>query len=86
MKKQTKPVSIVDMNDIEVLDDIAPVFARAKQDAGLALTDDELTSIIEYVAKNFPPKFIFVNSICECCKREPWYKRLWKKIKSAFKR
>ena len=68
---------IVNLDNIEVLDDIAPVFALAKHKAGLALTDDELADICVYMIDAFGPRVCVVN--CACGKKKlPWYKRFWR--------
>lgn len=78
-KKSTKPAFIVNMDDITSLEDVAVVFALAKQDAGLPISDYDLISIIDYVADHCAPKITFVD--CSCCKikchKLPWYKRFW---------
>ena len=66
---------VVDLDKIEVLSDIAPAFALAKHNAGLALTNDELADICTYMIDMFGPKIYVVN--CECKKKQPWYKRFW---------
>ena len=85
-KTTTKKISnkkysyIVNLNDIQYLDDIRPVFALAKQDAGLPLTDDELMSIVEYFYEAVGPKVTCM--ICEEKKeKKPWYKRFWNWIR-----
>jgi len=88
MKKTfKKPLYTVDIDQIETLDDIDLVWALSKHNAGLAITDDELKSIIErcieYVMKDAP--------VCQCIavtvlkdKKQPWYKRLWNWAKKPF--
>jgi len=77
---------IVDFDSIETLSDIAPMWAFAKHEAKLALTDEELADICSYVIREIGPRVTVVN-FCECvCKKQPWYKRLWNKIKHPFTR
>lgn len=85
--KKTNYSYVVNLDDIETLEDIDVVFALAKHNANLPLTDDELLDIIDFVAEHAAPKVFFYDITSCCCpKREPWYKRLWKKIKCAFNR
>ena len=86
MKKNAKKVKYdytVNVSDIRGLEDIDCVFALAKQNAGLPITDEELVAIVTRVCEECTPKITFV-----CCEREkkPWYKRFWSKVKRAFKR
>lgn len=88
MKKNTKKVKydyIVNVSDIESLGDIDCVFALAKHNAGLALTDEELEAIIIYTCDRFTPKLVVMRCDCEC-EKKPWYKRFWSKVKRIFKR
>jgi len=80
--KEIKPSYIVDLDEIETLSDIAVTFALAKHNAGLPLTDEDLTDIIEYAVKYARP-LVFICE-CKCEKKTPWYKRLWNKLKYAF--
>ena len=74
MKKKTfKPSYVVDLDEIETLADIPVVFALAKHNAHLALTDEELQDIIDAAT----PKITFIYCKCECAKKKPWYKRFW---------
>lgn len=75
--KEVKPSYIVNVDDIEHLDDIACVFAMAKQDAGLPLTDKELIDIVEWAIGEFGTKIYICDMKCPCIKKKPWYKRLW---------
>lgn len=75
--KEIKPSYIVNVDDIETLGEIDAVFALAKHNAGLAITDKELTDIIKFTLDEFGPK-ITVVSIGEIIpKKKPWYKRFW---------
>jgi hypothetical protein len=88
VKKNTKKVKydyIVNVSDIECLEDIDCVFALAKHNAGLALTDDELEAIVIRACEKCAPKFIIMHCDCKCeNKKLPWYKRFWNKLKYAF--
>ena len=94
MKKSIKKVTpsyTVNLDEIESLSDIDVVFALAKHNAGIALSDNELYDIVKYVAditaKSVRPSLIFVDCTdCFMCKKQPWYKRAWKKIKGVFTR
>lgn len=91
-KKNTKKYAyVVDITEIEVLDDIDVVFALAKQDAGLPITDDELMDIVIFaVNKNIAVKMLeFVPTLKEIFKdlpnivkaaTTPWYKKAWNTI------
>lgn len=86
MKKNAKKVKydyIVNVSDIKGLEDIDCVFALAKQNAGLPITDEELVAIVTRVCEECVPKPTFV--FCEC-EKKPWYKRFWSKVKRIFKR
>ena len=74
--KEFKPSYIVNLDEIKHLDDIECVFALAKHNAGLALTDDELISIVEWVASAVRPKIYICDLRCKC-EKKPWYKRFW---------
>lgn len=81
MKKSTKefkPTYVVNIDEIEYLEDIPSVWALAKQDAGLPLTDEELTDICVRVCREMRPIITVVGCNCDCVtKKEPWYKRFW---------
>lgn len=92
MKKNTKKyIYVVDITEIETLGDIDVVFALAKQNAGLHITDEELMDIVMYAVENnvaikmleFVPvlKEIF-NDIPKIAKtiHTPWYKKVWNTI------
>ena len=76
---------IVDLRDIEYLSDIAPIWAFAKHEAGLALSDIELADICSYVYHEFGPKVTIVYE-CNCKKKTPWYKRFWRWLTKSFKK
>lgn len=79
--KKTEPKFIVNIDDIEHLNDIACVFALAKQNAGVPLSDYDVMSIVDYAIDGIKPKVYIYNVECNCeCpapKRKPWYKRFW---------
>ena len=81
VNKAIKPAYIVNVDDIERLRDIDVVFALAKQNAGMSLSDLELTAIVDYVVNEaidrIQPKIFFLCE-CDCEKKQPWYKRFWK--------
>lgn len=90
-KNNKKYAYVVDLTEIEVLDDIDVVFALAKQDAGLPITDDELMDIVYFaVSKNFAIKMLecipciekFLNDLPAIVKaaHTPWYKKVWNAI------
>lgn len=95
-KSLKKPVYVVDITTCETIDDVRLAFAKAKFDAGIALSEDNLRAIIEdaindytdFLADNIAAAtceaLAFVNSIKE--KKQPWYKRAWKKITGVFTR
>ena len=78
-KKSTKPAFIVNMDNITSLEDVAVEFALAKQDAGLPISDSDLSAIIHFVVDHCAPKFIFIDcDKCSTkCQKKPWYKRFW---------
>lgn len=83
MKKIVKPAYTVDFDEIHYLDDIDFEFAMSKQQAHLALTDDELLAIVDRAA----PKcsVYYVKCDCDCTEKKlPWYKRLWNWLKKPF--
>lgn len=82
--KKQKYTYTVDLRTIETLSDIAPMWAFAKHEAGLALSDEELADICSYVYTEFSPKVTVIYG-CSCC-RIPWYKRFWRWITKFFKK
>lgn len=91
MKKTSKTQKysyIVNLDDIKVLSDIAPIWAFAKHEAGLALSNEELADICSYVFNEFGPKItVVIDNTCNCpCKRAPWYKRLWRWLTKPFRK
>lgn len=48
--KNTKPVMIVDLTNVESCDDIRFEFTRAKAKAGIPLTDQEIDQVVAYGA------------------------------------
>ena len=90
--KNTKPAYLVYVNDIETLSDINVAFGIAKQEAGLPISADEFDAITDFIVKttvaSLLPQTIFMQCInCETkVKKQPWYKRAWKKIKGVFTR
>lgn len=81
VNRAVKPTYVVNIDDIERLRDIDVVFALAKQNAGMSLSNLELTAIIDYVVNDtidrIQPKIFFLCE-CDCEKKQPWYKRFWK--------
>lgn len=97
MKKiNTKKYSyIVDYDKIEVMNDIDAVWALAKQEAGLPLTNSELESIVLHSYEAFGPKVTVRIYPCrctkntpwyKCTKKTPWYKRVWNFLTKPFKK
>lgn len=88
MKKiNTKKYSyIVDYDKIEVMNDIDAVWALAKQEAGLPLTNSELGSIVLHSYEAFGPKVTVQVYSCRCTKKTPWYKRVWNFLTKPFKK
>lgn len=81
-KKVNEPSYIVNLDSIETLEDIPVAWGLAKQEAGLAITDEELIAICMKVCMECGTRITTI--ICECEKKQPWYKRLWKKLKYTF--
>lgn len=76
--KNTKPAYIVNMDMIESLSDIDVAFGLAKQEAGLAISDDELVSICTKVCRELGPTVTIVDCTnCMVVRKKPWYKRFW---------
>lgn len=89
ISKKQKYSYIVDLRNIKTLSDIAPMWAFAKHEAGLALSDEELSDICAYVYDEFMPKItVVINEKCgcKCCKNTPWYKRFWNWLTKPFKK
>lgn len=90
--KSKKPAYFVYVNDIETLSDIDVAFGIAKQESGLPMSAEEFDAIIDFTVKetvaSLLPPTIFMQCInCETkVKKQPWYKRAWKKIKGIFTR
>lgn len=86
--KEIQPSYIVNMDDIESLDDIDLAFALAKHNAKLPLDDSELKTIVDHAVEIAAPKVVYIFDCTEPTseKKDPWYKRMWKKIKSIFAR
>lgn len=83
MKKTVKPEFTVDVTNCETGFDLLVAFAKAKHQAGLAITDDELNALIDDNSV-----MIFVEkqpiSICNCTKKPNIFKRFWNWLKYAF--
>lgn len=79
ISKKYKPTYTVDYDSIETLDDIRLAFALGKHNAGLPLTDEELTDIVEWSMDRVKPTICIVKCECNAAKKKlPWYKRFWK--------
>lgn len=86
-KKTFKPAYVIDMTKCETANDLRIEIALSKHNAGLAMTDDDLSAIIEYVAEATIDAMPSSICICNCevkPKKLPWYKRFWKRLKYAF--
>lgn len=83
-KTKKKLLYTVDLTKCEDLFDVTLAYAWARFEAGLALSREELSAIIEQAvidfADHFDPKVIICTTQCECPKKKPWYKRLWNKL------
>lgn len=99
MKKKTnkKYAYVVNLNEIETLNDIDVVFALAKQDAGLPITDGELMDIVTFaVSKSFAIKVLecipcierALNNLPKVIEtyKQPWYKKIWNVITSPVRK
>ncbi len=90
---------VVDITWCESADDIKVSFIYAKVENGICITTDELNFIVLKAINATISTFQLVDKIMmdvaetfncgRCmienfCKKEPWYKRLWKRIKYAF--
>lgn len=81
MKKNKKYSYIVDLIDVDTPADLMARFADAKQRAGLPIRDDEFNGLIMRIMEISSPK-IYVCGCMTCeCKKLPWYKRLWNKLR-----
>ena len=52
-KNKTKPTFVVDFTNISNVNEISAKIARAKVDAGIPLTKDDLTNVIESAIDDF---------------------------------
>lgn len=84
VKKAFKPAYTVNITDCVTANDVAYKFAMAKQNAGLAISDDDLLTIVNHVVDELVEvvndaleAVPSVVCICKCGKKLPWYKRLW---------
>lgn len=53
VKKKTKPMFVVDFTNISNVNEISAKIARAKVEAGIPLTKDDLTNVIESSIDDF---------------------------------
>ena len=78
MKKTFKPTYIVDITDVNTVEDMKVKFALAKHNAGIALTDAELKTIISYAVNLVPTECVCNIDVYEVKEnKKPWYKRFW---------
>lgn len=78
MKKTIKPTYIVDITNVSTIEEAKTVIALAKHNAGLALTNDELKSIVLYTVNLVPTERVCdVNVEVYEVAKKPWYKRFW---------
>lgn len=73
-KKVNKPDFVVDITKCETPDDVILEFAKTKQSAGFAITDEELETIVR---ANSCVCIITQQPVCVTVKKKPWYKRLF---------
>lgn len=93
IKNTVKPAYVVDVTDCYDMYDFSLAFAIAKQKAGQPLTDENLdiicTAAVDSLLnalsdlgainkKNHCIEIVRNITVCDCRKKEPWYKRFWK--------
>lgn len=98
MKKTTKktktPEIIMNCVTNTTVNDIYSEYTAAKVRAGKTITEEQLDAYaINAVNKALDIAIpAFANATCFMCsgyctvKKQPWYKRMWKKIKGVFTR
>jgi hypothetical protein len=76
--KNTKPSYTVDLTKVKTLEDIDVAFGLAKQKAGLAISDEELSAIVFDAIKAFGPRITIVDCTCPKAAKKPnIFKRFW---------
>lgn len=87
--KKFTPIYTVDITECDDVFDVRLQFAKAKQKAGLAISDDELNAIVNEAICDFAEALLLVGELCDDIdepKKQPWYKRFWNWIKHPFKK
>lgn len=93
-KKTKSPEILVNCFDVETPNDIYAETIQAKIRAKKAITEEELdwyaiSTVNKALELVIPTTVLSVGAaMCSACckKKEPWYKRAWKKIKGLFKK
>ena len=85
-KKANKFAYVVDMTACNTVSDLVLNIALAKHNAGFALTDEQLFSIVYKMVDNaifllYLDNMIYnLNNMKVKEKKTPWYKKFWNKI------
>lgn len=78
-KITTKPDYIVDVTNCETINDIKLAFAKAKKNAGVPLTDENIDAFVNEAIEQLQPAiFISIGNIDIVEKKKPnIFKRFW---------
>ena len=84
--KTVKPAYTIDMTDATSCKDVVYATALAKHNAGQALTDNQLMSIVEKAVEFATLWMAIFNTpyIVEIKKNVSWIKKIWNKVKGFF--
>ena len=94
-KKTVKPDFLVDCVNVETVNDVYTNATVAKVRAGKPITEEELDGYAKNAVRCtlddvIPAMMVAMGTacceFCNCQKKQPWYKRAWKKIKGIFTR
>lgn len=101
-KKTVKPDFLVDCVNVETVNDVYTNATVAKVRAGKPITEEELDGYAKNAVRCtlddvrctlddvIPAMMVAMGTacceFCNCQKKQPWYKRAWKKIKGLFTR
>lgn len=84
-KKQFTPDYTLDFSKIDNYNDLVLTLITKRVKAGKTIDISDLfayaSACINFLVKEMPMNFF----CCVKCANEPWYKKLWKRIKSFFK-
>jgi len=94
IKKTKTPEVIMNCVTNTTVNDIYSEYTAAKVRAGKTITEEQLDAyainavnkVLDIAIPAFANATCFVCSGCCTVKKQPWYKRMWKKIKGVFTR